>query len=414
MKIMLVNKYHYLRGGDCTHTFALAELLQEKGHEIRHFSMHHPNNFKYEHDRDFVSYIDFPDEMKKSGIKSKLKVLSRMLYSKEARKNIKDAISDFRPDLIHFHNIHKHLTTSILLEANKQKIPVIWTLHDYNLICPNISFICKDKVCERCKSLRYLGPMSQRCSNNSIGASMLISIEKFIHDMQGVRKRVTYFVSPSSFLKKKFVEYGFDKNTIKVIPNFFDIPKKMTQPKRFKKKYFFYLGRVSREKGIETLCRAAESAKVSLIIAGTGPVKEELEKKYSSKSINFVGYKTGRELVNLRKKAWFVAVPSEWYENNPFSIIESFSDSVPVIGANIGGIPELVKHNISGYIFGSKNEEQLVTVLKKANSLSVSGRNKLGKNARAIIEKNNNPEKYYQDLIKVYKRAIKEGKKWKR
>jgi glycosyltransferase involved in cell wall biosynthesis len=414
MRILIVNKYHYLRGGDCAHVFALAKLLTKFGHEVRHFSMNHPLNIKYKYEKDFVSHIDYPEEFKKKGINSKINVFKRILYSKEARNKFKKVLNDFKPNVIHFHNIHKHLTTSILFEANKQKIPVIWTLHDYNLICPNILFVSKGSICEKCKKFKHLAPIINKCSNNSVFASGIISIEKLLHDFQGIKNRINYFLSPSHFLKNKFSEYGFSNKKIIVIPNFYECSKQNVLKKTINNKYFLYLGRISVEKGIGTLCEAAKIANIKLLIAGTGPIKNELEQKYSSDNIKFVGYYSGKKLSNLRKKAWFLVIPSECYENNPFSVIESFSDSVPVIGADIGGIPELVKNNNTGFLFESKDVMQLSKILLKTNNISVQKRNELGKNGKKQIQINNNPKTYYDKLLKVYKKSIKEeNKKWK-
>jgi glycosyltransferase involved in cell wall biosynthesis len=415
MKILLVNKFHYLRGGDCKYVFELAELLKKHGHEVRHFSAHHPQNFKYEYDNDFVSYMDFAEELKKPGLKLKFKVMLRMLYSGEARTRFEKVLVEFKPDIIHLNNIHKHLTTSILLEANKQKVPVVWTLHDFNLICPNISFISKNKICERCKKLKYVAPIKEKCSNNSLAASAVIAVEKLLHDVQQVRKRVNIFIAPSQFLKNKFVEYGFAKQKIEVLPNFYEANKHYERENDFGGKYYFYLGRISAEKGVETLCKAVNGAGIKLILAGEGPLKNELEKRYGSRMIRFVGYKSGKQLWNLRKRAWFLVLPSECYENNPFSIIEAFADGVPAIASNLGGIPELVQNNKTGFLFEAGDVKQLTNLLKKTFSMNKTVRNKLGENGRTLIKNNNDPEIYYKKLLQIYNKAIVEEKaKWKR
>jgi glycosyltransferase involved in cell wall biosynthesis len=414
LKILLVSKYNYPRGGDCTNVSAIFKLLEEHGHEVRIFSMHHPKNSKYTYEKDFVSYIDFPEELAKKGLKSKIRAFTRMLYSKETRIKFKKILKEFKPDVIHMHNIHKHLTSSIILEANKQKIPVVWTLHDYNLICANISFLSNGKICERCKQHRYLGPLMEKCYKRSISASAILSAENLIYDLENVKRRISTFISPSKFLKNKFLEYGYPEDKIVVLP--YSYPKNDTAIQQYAStsnkinKYYLYIGRLSPEKGIDTLCEAAKIAGVKLIIAGEGPNKEYLKSKCDCEKISFVGHKTGKELIELRKNAWFVVVPSEWYENYPFSIIESFSDAVPVIGANIGGIPELVKDKNTGYLFESKNVEQLVKILSTTAKMSSTSRNKLGEAAAKFIKLTSDPERYYKDLIKIYSSVIMEAK----
>jgi glycosyltransferase involved in cell wall biosynthesis len=414
MRVLLVNKYHYLRGGDCRYVFDLAEMLKEKGHDVRFFSMDHPKNITYEHSNDFVSHIDFKEELKRQGIKPKIKTLSRIIYSKEARVKFGRIIEEFRPDVIHLNSIHKHLTSSIILEANKKRIPIVWTLHDFNLICPNISFTANNKVCESCKKLKYLAPIKMRCSNNSLASSTIIALEKMIHDIQRVKRRVNVFIAPSSFLRKKFSEFGFDENRIVVLPNFYkEESQKTLTSKTTKSRYFLFLGRIDLGKGLETLCRAAKNAGIRLILAGEGPLKDDLSARYGSEMIKFVGFKTGKELSELRKEAWFLVLPSECYENNPFSIIESFADGVPAIGAKIGGIPELVKDGKTGFLFPAGNAVQLEETFRKAEKMSTKQRNSLGKNAKEQIMEENNPRAYYKRVMAVYKKAISEGSIWK-
>jgi glycosyltransferase involved in cell wall biosynthesis len=289
----------------------------------------------------------------------------------------------------------------------------VWTLHDYNLICPNISFISHNKICERCKKIKYIAPMLEKCSNDSLSASVTISAESIVHGIQSIKNRINYFISPSNFLKNKFVEYGFKEDKIIVLPNF-NTSKNILVQNTFKRKYFLYLGRIGQEKGVETLCKAAKATNVNLLIAGDGPLKEELEKKYGSKKIKFLGHKTGKPLEKLRRDAWCLVIPSEWYENNPYSVIESFNDGVPVIGADIGGIPELVIDNKTGFLFESGNVNALKELLLKVNKLSIKERNTLGLNGKEHIKIVNNPKTYYNNLIKLYNKSITEEKrKWK-
>lgn len=408
MKILLANKYHYLRGGAESHVFQLAQLLEEKGHEVMHFSMHHPDNFAYKHDNYFVPYIDFMQELNKKGLPPKIKVLKNIIYSESARKNFSDALDFFRPDVIHLHNIHRHLTISILYEARKRKIPVVWTLHDYNLICPNYLMLSHGKICERCKNRNYLAPIKEVCVKDSMSASAISALVKFLNDMQGMSKMINAYISPSKFLKEKFDEFRYVRSDIKVLPNFYHIGEyKKSRPLG---RYFLYLGRLSQEKGIATLCEAAAKAEIKLVIAGEGPMKESLS-RYSSDKIKFVGYKKGRELAELRKNAWFVIVPSEWYENGPYSIIESFSDGVPVIGSRIGGIPEMVIDGKTGFLFEPGDIGDLARVFEETKKMSLKDRDALGKAGHGQVAKENSPSLYYENLIKIYNDAINSPRK---
>lgn len=408
MKVLIVNKYHYYRGGAETCVLNLGKLLEDRGHKVMHFSMHHPKNIKYKYDKFFVPYIDFADELKSKGLSSKVKVLKNMIYSKVARRNFAKALDFFRPDVIHLHNIHRQITTSILYEAEKRNIPVVWTLHDYQIICPNYTLLSHGKICERCRH-NYLAPLFQRCVKNSFQASLVSAFEKIINDIQKTDKKIALYLSPSKFLINKFAEFGIDRKKMFYLNNFFDASDKVAGGNQ-KEKYFLYMGRLSGEKGIATLCEAAKKSRIKLKIAGEGPLRHELQSKYASDKIEFVGYKTGKDLVKIRENAWFVVVPSEWYENNPFSIIEAFSEGVPVIGADIGGIPELIKENKTGFLFTPKSVNELADRIKKADKLTLKRRNNLGKTAREFIIKEYNSDKHYKQTILYYQKAINSKK----
>lgn len=410
MKIMIVNKYHYYRGGAETCAFKLGELLESENHDVLHFSMHHPENLEYKYDKFFVPYIDFAKELEQRSFRSKLKVANHMFYSKVAKRNFDRALEYFKPDIIHLHNIHRHITTSILDEARKRIIPVVWTLHDYQLICPSYTMLSHGKICERCKT-NYLAPVFERCTKNSLPASIASNIERLVNDIMRTDKKISYYIGPSRFLIDKCIEFGMEKSKLVYINNFFDPSSEKRIRVKNKVRYFFYFGRLSSEKGIITLCEAAQKAGFTLKIAGDGPLKEILEKKYGSFHTSFLGYKTGNELESIRRNAWFTVLPSEWYENNPFSIIESFADGTPVIGSRIGGIPELIQDYKTGLLFSPGSIEELTRIIRIAENMTETERNLLGKNAQDYIKENYNSRKHYISTIKIYNKAISEAKK---
>ncbi|MBN2142789.1 glycosyltransferase [Candidatus Woesearchaeota archaeon] len=405
MKVMIVNKFHYVRGGAEKNALQIGELLEKKGHEVMHFSMHHPQNIKYKFSRFFAEYIDFPEEMKKKSLGSKAKVLRRVFYSTDARKKFCEALNFFQPDIIHLHNIHRHLTISIIREAYKRKIPMVWTLHDYQLICPNHVMLSHGNVCERCKH-NYLAPILERCIKDSLLPSVVSATERISNDLQGLGKMITTFISPSRFLMNKYLEFGYDKNKFTVISNYYEKPGKSSMPA--KDRYFLYLGRLSREKGIPTLCQAAKEAGVKLKIVGNGPLLDDLSGRYKSDKISFLGYKQGKELENLRSGAWFTIVPSECYENNPFSAIESLGDGTPVIGARIGGIPELIQDSKTGFLFESRSVKDLKEKILCAEKMTVKNRREMGSAAILFIKRECSEKGYFTKLMKTYKKTIEE------
>jgi len=408
MKILLINNFYYNRGGDCTYLFSLKRLLEEKGHQVIVFSMHHPQNFESEYSEYFVTYINYVEEVKNKNLFSGLKVISRTIYSFEARKNLERLIKDKRPDIAHLQNIHHHITPSIFYPLKKFKIPIIWTLHDYTLICPNTSFLSQGKICERCKKIRYFWPSVVRCKKGSFAASTMAAIESTMHRIMRVYDVVDFFITPSKFLRNKLIEYGFDSKKIVCLNNFLDV----TIPDSAEPvgDYFLYIGRLSEEKGIKTLIDAVIKAGTGrLKIVGDGQLKDELISYVRSNSVNgaveFLGYKKHEEVIKLLRRCRFVVLPSDWYENFPYSILEAFACGRPVIGSRIGGIPELIDDGENGLLFTPGDSDALADKIKK---LHIEGDkiSEMSRNAQKKFKENYGHEKHYQRLMEIYKQAM--------
>jgi glycosyltransferase involved in cell wall biosynthesis len=408
MKILLINNFYYNRGGDCTYLFSLKKLLEEKRHKVIIFSMHHPQNFESEYSRYFISYINYEEEVKNKSIVAAIKVFSRTIYSLEAKKKLEILLENEKPDVAHLQNIHHHITPSIFFPLRKYKIPIVWTLHDYTLICPNTSFLSNGKICERCKKIKYIWPPIVRCKKNSLAASVMASIESLIHNLMKSYELIDIFICPSEFLKTKLIEYGFNKNKLIKLNNFFDVCS--LNYEKTMGDYYLYVGRLSEEKGIKTLIDAALKIDSShLKIVGDGPIREQMvlyaKSRDKKNKIIFLGYKDRKEVIDILGKCSFLIIPSECYENFPYAILEAFSCGKPVIGSNIGGIPELVKDNETGLTFEPGNTDDLNMKIKylQNNSYKIL---EMGKNARDFAEKELNAEKHYQKLMDIYKQVL--------
>ena len=207
MKIIQINSFYYNRGGDCTHMFETTKLLEKHGHTVIPFSMRHPQNFESSYSKYWLSYIDFKEALKSKNIRTMIGVISRTIYSFESRKCISRLLDDEKPDIAHIHNILHHITPSILGEIKNHNIPIVWTLHDYTIICPNTSFLTeKGGICEACKSRKfYMAPL-KKCKKNSLAASFVAMLENYTHRILNIFRHVDQFVAPSDFLSKKFVE----------------------------------------------------------------------------------------------------------------------------------------------------------------------------------------------------------------
>ena len=418
MKILLVNNFYYNRGGDCTYMFALKKLLEEKGHKVFVFSMSHPDNFESKDSQYFVNYINYDEEVKNINISSGLKVLNRTVFSLEARKKIEQFIIEKKPDIAHLQNIHHHITPSIFFTFEKYNIPIIWTLHDYTIICPNTSFLSHGKVCEKCRKKRYFWPSFEKCKKDSFSASTMAGIEATVHNLSRVHNRVDTFIAPSEFLKDKCIAYGINKEKIKCLHYFFE--GKMFNDNNQESDYYLYVGRISWEKGVKTLIDAAVKVSLNgdnagsmkgnkLKIVGDGPLYKEMISYTRSKDknnvIEFLGHKSHEDVLKLIKGCRFSVIPSEWYENYPFAIIEAFICGKPAIGTKLGGIPELIKNTERGLLFEAGNSNELSSAIK----LLLDNPNlceEMGEKARAFVEKELSAEAHYHELINIYTQAI--------
>jgi len=323
MKILLANKFFYLKGGSEYVFFEQAELLKRKGHKIIFFSMKHPKNFSSKYGEYFINQVDY----EKGGMKNKISASFKLLYSFEAKRKIDELIRNEKPDIAHLHNIHHQISPSILHTLKKYNIPTVLTLHDYKMVCASYLMLANGEVCEACKNGRYYNCFLKKCVKNSRVKSLLNTIEMYLHHkILHIYDLVDVFISPSRFLKDKLREMGF-KREIVYLPNFVNVDEFKPQYEA-KEKSIVYFGRLSKEKGLFTLISAVKDLDVKLKIIGEGPVRESLELGVRSEgvgSVEFLGYKAGKDLKDEIRKSMFVVVPSECYENNPRSVIEAFA-----------------------------------------------------------------------------------------
>ena len=407
MKVLMINTFNYMRGGAERCFLELINLLEENGHQVIKFCMHHERNEPSQYEPYFISHIDFPSELKNGGIKGKARVFERVIYSREAKQNIEKLIRETQPDIAHIHGIAHEISPSILPAIKKYNIPVIQTLHDYKLICPNTNFVSNDKVCEQCKGHRYYNVVKNRCKRGSLPASVLSGVELYLHKISQIYERnVDVFISPSQFLKEKVESFGI-QNKIVNIPNFINL--EGFTPCYEPDDYFVFFGRLVSTKGIQTLLKAMRQVKQSkLLVAGSGELESQLKQYCQDNQITnveFLGYLSTDKIIPLLQKARFVMMPSEWYENYSMAVLESFACGTPVLGAKMGGIPEQVIEGQTGLLFESGNAEEMASKINymldhPGEAISMA------KNARKFVEENNAPASHYQQTISLYQQLL--------
>jgi len=404
MKILLVNKYLYPKGGAEISTINTGKLLEKKGHEVYFWGMKHPDNFIYSYSDLFVDYIDYNVNI---NLFKKLKLAFNLLYSLESKAKFEAFINLVNPDIVHLNNIYHHLSPSIIDVLKKYDIPAIMTMHDYKMVCPSYLLLSKGKVCEKCKNGKFYHCLLNKCTKNSLFKSFLNTVEMYLHhNILKIYDYISCYISPSRFLLNKIKEMGL-KGKVVYLPNFVNI-ENFNPQYEWEEESILYVGRLSEEKGVTTLIKAVKNINLNLKIIGDGPLKKYLIDKVKSenlKNVKFLGYMKQENLFNLVKSCMFTVIPSECYENNPRSVIESFALGKPVIGARIGGIPELVKDWETGLTFESGNIddlwEKIIIMLDNKDKIP-----QMGYNARKLVEKDFNPEKHYEKLIKIYEQVI--------
>jgi len=408
MKILLINKFLYPKGGDAVSTLETGKLLSKRGHEVVFWGMKHPENQDFFYKEYFVSYIDYNKPL---GIFQQIKNSLKILYSLEAKNKISKLLTEWKPDIVHLNNFAHQISPSILSVFKKHKIPAVMTLHDYKLVCPTYSMLLHKKPCERCKNGKYYYCFVNKCTKNSKVKSFVNTLEMYLHHkVLKIYNKINIFISPSKFLMKKVKEMGFNRDIV-YLPNFVDL-EKYKPSYDFKDRIIVYFGRLSKEKGVDTLINAVKNLDVKLKIVGGGPDGDKLINKVKVENVSniyFLSYKEEKELIDIIRESLFVVIPSEWYENNPRSVLESFALGKPVIGARIGGIPELVIDGETGFTFKTGDStdlrEKIKYLLDNTDKIEV-----LGKNARRFAEDKFNPENHYQELMKIYKMTIERYK----
>lgn len=413
MKILIVNTYHYLRGGDCRHAFGLGKLLKATGHEVHYFSMQGPDNLPCLDAKHFVSEIDFRKSMKSGGPLAALRALSRTIYSNEARKKIAALLDEVKPDIAHLHSIRHHLTKSILPELSRRNIPVVWTLHDYKELCPNTTFYDGHNICEKCINSSYSQVVWKRCKKNSLGASLITYFEALANSKSKYDKFVDCYISPSKFLLNKFIKCGYAAEKIIHIPNFLDSAS--FKPSYEFQNYILFIGRLEKEKGVKTMIRGFGNADpflppLTMKIAGSGSLEEDITRlvhEEDIKNIEFTGFLDGEKLEKLIREAKAVIIPSEWYENYPFAGLEAMAYGKPVIGSRIGGIPEQVDDGVTGFLFEAFDAEDLSDKINRLNRLTPEEIRRMGAKGREKVEQINSPHQFLSKIQDLYKNLTK-------
>lgn len=400
MRVLLAHKYFHVGGGADAFFFETARILQEHGHEVAYFSTHASGDAECAQ----TSYFVPPPSYTADSTLRQLLGFKNMVYSLPAKASFSRLIADFRPDVVHAFCIQTHLTPSILRAAQEAGVPVVMSCNDYKHLCPNSMVFRDGRPCADCMGGGFYKAISNRCCKDSWKFSVASSIEAYAHRFLRVYQRdVDRYLFASSFMARLTQEFWagwtYDWSLLR---NPFDATRLHAHEGG---DYILYFGRLSEEKGVESLLRAmARLPEIPARIVGDGPLLERLSGLADDlhlTNVRFLGAQWGPELDAVLQKARFVVVPSVWHENFPYVILQAFAAGKPVVGSDRGGIPELVKDGRRGSIYPAGDDTALAVAIA-ARWRETSGTAEMGRAAKKYVDEEFNDQRFYSELLDVY------------
>ncbi len=384
MKILFVHNSYQHVGGEDTVLQAEIRLLTKNGQEV---------------------CLAGRDNQSIDSIFAKLNAFKGVVYSKFAKLWMAEQIKQYQPDIVHVHNFFPLLSPSIYDACIEAAVPVIQTLHNYRTICPGALLMRGGQVCELCVSGSPYQAILHRCYKNSIPGTFAVAKMVFYHRSKGTwREKVDRFIALTDFAKNKFVEAGFPEEKIVVKPNFVEDPLNI-KSKGLREAKAFFVGRISREKGVSGLMSAWDHLNYPLLLAGDGPEFEGLKNSCDNNAITFLGTQSKEQVYDLMTHSQFLVMPSIWYEGFPMVLVEAFAHGLPVICSRLGGMAEIVEDGVTGLHFEAGNADDLAKKVRWMIA-HLEECEQMGKNARLEYEKKYTPEKNYEMLMDIYQQAI--------
>lgn len=412
MKVLLINRNDFVDGGADRVFLNTVELLSDMDFGFQVSGIRYQVEKFTRQDAGMDSSVD-PRSLSVWG---KLRLVKDYLYNRKVSRSLKNKIVSFKPDVAHVHLIFGTLSGSVLRTLKKQKVPVVMTVHDYRLLCPANAMLDRHgKICEKCRKTRYYQCFFRRCSEGNLLYSAMIMLEAYLRKwfIKPI-KLVDRFIFVSDFARGKHISY--DKRYADKSIRLYNMTDEKAEQPAAKGDYFLFFGRISKEKGLTTLIKAIKGKNIKLVIAGRGPQEEEVSRMADAQpiingnqstdhNIEFAGFKSGNDLERLIRNCSFVVVPSEWYENNPMTVVEAFALGKPVIGARIGGIPELVTSG-TGFLFESGDPLSLSEAISNANDIEDKEYQRLSRNCLEFAQTRFGRREHLRNLEKIYKMVV--------
>lgn len=393
MKLLAIHNYYQQAGGERVSYEAQMALLRAHKHQI-------------------IQYNRFSSEIEQYNFSQKLKFFLSTVYSLKTYKEITKLLKQERPQIAHVHNVFPLISPSIYWALHDAGIPIVQTIYNFRFLCPNGLFYINGQICERCKKGNTVHAVRFRCFRNSRLLSALYAFTIGLHRRLGTFNLIDAFIVPADFTGNKLVEGGItvseNIHTIKyILPD--DVISRTEAHVSSKEPYVVYIGRLSPEKGIWTLLEAFESFNgLKLKILGEGPLLEPIRlwiKQNHARHIDTFGFVSGSTKWEILRKAIATVVPSEWYENSPFSVLESLAAGTLVIGSNVGSMPEIVEDKVTGLLFRAGDSGDLRRKLEWVGS-NFEKSTQMGLNAQNKFQIQHTPTGYYNQLMSLYSALI--------
>jgi len=386
MRILLVHNSYRQHGGEDVTFEQEAQLLRAGGHDI-------------------VVYARNNSEIQEGSLLRDLEIAKRTIWASQTHDDITALLHRTAPDLVHVHNTLALISPSVYSACHNFGVPVVQTLHNYRLFCPEGNFLRDGQICEQCLDKNLLHSVLNACYHNSRSASAVLAFMLAFHRARDTWDSIHTFIALSDFAKRKFVQGGLPAQKMAIKPNFV-YPDPGTQKQQGQ--FALYVGRLSHEKGIDALLHAWTQIKenIPLVVIGDGPLRQQLCSRYSSDPrITFWGQIPRPQVFDAIKGARFLVVPSRCYENFPMAIVESFACGVPVIASAIGAVQELILAERTGLLFQPDDTAELAERVEWAWN-HPADTSRMGIECRADYESKYTAERNYDSLMKIYERTL--------
>jgi len=402
MRILFCNKYDYPFSGTEAYLFDLIRRLDARGHQTALFSMDHgtPRSFQGRCYR--IPYVNFKDAS--AGLLRRTGLALHAIYSRSAQQAMRACITNFVPDLAHVRGIYHHLSPSILWELKRRRLPVLYHLNDFKILCPSYNLVARGEACDSCRGGAFYHVVTERCYAGPRSSAIVLAAEAYFHKWLRTYERcVDLFLAPSEFVRRQLIDHGLPAQRIEVLPHFQELP--AFEHSANDEGYVLYFGRLSPEKGVDDLLHALSlSPQIPAVIAGDGPDAARLQKLASELNLSrvtFAGQVSGDNLKALIARCRFSVFPSHAYETLGKSILESHAHARPVIASDLGSRREFVKDGVTGLLYPSGDRRRLADAMQflydRPGMIE-----KMGEAGQSRVRERHNPEQHLQKMLELY------------